>query len=251
MLKIDKDKPRCPNCSGVIPGDDINVANDVAYCRSCNLSHKFSVIIRNAELTDGIDFNRPPPGIQQHLRGSRFFVSASHRSFSGAVGTLGIALFWNGIVSVFVLFAIAATLQHLHVTIPSWFPAPKMNGESMSVGMTIFLWLFLSPFIMIGTGMIAAFFMTLGGRTEVRIDQHEGSVFTGIGPFGRRQHFTASKVADVRIETKQWHNRDGDRRRKTSIVIETHTGNLINFGSMLPEERKRFMAAVLRKTLVR
>jgi hypothetical protein len=251
MLKIDKDKPRCPNCSGVISSNDINVANDVAYCRSCNLSHKFSAVIRNAELMDGIDFNRPPPGIQHHLRGSSSFVSATHRSFPGAVASLGIALFWNGIVSVFVLLAIAATLQHLHVAIPSWFPAPKMNGESMGVGVTIFLWLFLSPFIMIGTGMIAAFFMSLAGRTEVRVDQHEGSVFTGIGPIGRRQHFTASKVADVRLDTKQWHNSNGNRRRKTSIVIETHTGNLINFGSMLSEERKRFMAAVLRKTLVR
>src|ERR1035438_2096743 len=30
--------PTCSRCGKVIPSEDVNVANDVAYCRACNLS---------------------------------------------------------------------------------------------------------------------------------------------------------------------------------------------------------------------
>ena len=60
-----------------------------------------------------------------------------------------------------------------------------------------------------------------------------------------------SHVADVRIEDKQWRDSDGDRQQKTNIVIETKEGKLIRFGSMLSNERRRFLAAILRKFLVR
>jgi 5-methylcytosine-specific restriction endonuclease McrA len=29
--------PTCRKCKQAIPGEDVNVANDVAYCRACNL----------------------------------------------------------------------------------------------------------------------------------------------------------------------------------------------------------------------
>ena len=88
--------------------------------------------------------------------------------------------------------------------------------------MTIFLWLVLSPFILIGMGMITAFLLSLGGRTEVRIEQNQGTVFTGISLIGRRRRFSVSKVSDVRLDSRQWRDSDGDRQRKTSIVIATH-----------------------------
>ena len=79
-------------------------------------------------------------------------------------------------MSIVVLLAIAGTLRNLHVSAPSWFPAPVVNDSSMSVGMTIFLWLFLTPFILIGLAMIGAFLSCLAGRTEVRVGHSEGAV---------------------------------------------------------------------------
>lgn len=81
-------------------------------------------------------------------------IGATHRSIGSAIGLLLFALFWNGIVSVFVLFAIAGTLKQFNIGLPEWFPAPNMNGEPMSLGMVLFLWIFLTPFIAIGLGMI-------------------------------------------------------------------------------------------------
>jgi hypothetical protein len=35
--------PTCSKCGSTIPSEDVNVANDVAYCRACNVSHFSSI----------------------------------------------------------------------------------------------------------------------------------------------------------------------------------------------------------------
>ena len=251
MHQSDSNTPRCSKCGRVIQGDDINVVSDIAYCRSCNLTHKLSALVNNSNLMDGIDFDRPPRGIQYDRMGDKLVLCASLRSIGPAAGALAIALFWNGIVSVFVLIATASTLTHLGIQPPEWFPAPEMEDGPMSLGMTIFMWIFLSPFIAIGATMIGAFFLSAGGKTEIRLDQSEGTVFTGIGPLGFRRRFLTSKVSDVRIDDRQWRDSDGDRQRKVCIAIEMHGGKVIRFGASLSEERRKFVAGVLTKTLIR
>jgi hypothetical protein len=235
----------------VIPSDDVNVANDVAYCRECNLSYQLSALTRDAENDAGVEVNHPPAGAWRRNDGMGTVIGATHRSLGTAIGALAVALFWNGIVSVFVLIAIAGTLRHLHVPVPHWFPAPDMNGGPMSVGMTIFLWIFLTPFIVIGMVMIGTFLSCLAGRTEVQVHNAEGVVFSGIGALGWRRRFDASAVQQVRIDDKQWRDNDGGRQRKACIVIETREGKQIKFGTMLREERRRFVAAAARNTLLR
>lgn len=243
--------PTCPQCGNIIAGDDINVANDVAYCRVCNLAHKFAALMRSADLTEGVDINRPPRGVKYETTGERLTLRISHRSVGAAFGTLAIALFWNGIVSVFVTIAIVSTLSHLDITPPHWFPAPEMNGKPMSVGMTLFLWMFLTPFIAIGLGMIGAFLLTVIGKTEVQIDRNEGSVFTGVGPFGYRRRFLTSQVSSVRIDEARWTSNSGNSQEKIFVVIETREGKSVRFGSMLTGERKKFAAAILYKALTK
>lgn len=245
--------PTCPKCRREIPADDINVSKDVAFCRNCNLAHQLSELNRGAELDAGVDFNRPPAGTWYRKDGLGLSIGASHRSLGMAVGTLAVALFWNGIVSVFVSLALASTLQHFGISQPHWFPAPRMNGSAMGVGMTIFLWLFLTPFIAIGLAMIAAFFSALAGRTEVRLGNSnaEGILFTGIGPVGWRRRFDPRNVKDVRIDDQRWRDSDGDRRRKTQIVMETREGKELKLAGSLPEERRKFLAAALRKALLK
>jgi hypothetical protein len=239
--------PTCSRCGKVIPSEDVSVANDVAYCRTCNVSHKLSELTQAAELETNIEFANPPAGAWYRNEAGGAVIGATHRSLGTAIGALAISLFWNGIVSVFVLLALSSTLRHLGFTLPDWFPAPVMNDSSMSVGMTIFLWIFLSPFILIGLVMIGAFLSALGGRTEVRIRNADGLVFTGIGALGYRRRFDASAVKEVRIEDRQWRDRDGDRQRKTCILIETREGKQIKLGSMLTPERRKFVAGALRK----
>jgi hypothetical protein len=241
--------PICPKCRRVIPESDVNVTNDVAFCRACNSAHKLSHLLASAELEQDIDVSRPPPGAWRQSTGLGATIGATHRALGSAIGALAISLFWNGIVSVFVLCAISGTLYNLHIPVPEWFPAPKMNGTNMSVGMVIFLWIFLTPFIVIGLAMIGAFLSCTGGRTEVRMHHSEGTVFTGIGMLGIRRRFNTQAVKEVRIDDKQWRDSDGGRQSKTHIVIETLEGKLIKFGGMLREDRRKYVAAAVRKAI--
>ena len=240
--------PRCPRCKQVIPSEDINVAGDVAFCRHCDLSHRLSALTSGTVVDEDVDINQPPAGCWFTHEGDVLAVGATHRALGQAFGLLFMSLFWNGIVSVFVTLAVSSTLRHLGLRPPAWFPALK--GASAPVGMTIFLWLFLTPFIAIGLVLLATFLSSLGGRTEIRIEGEQGTLFSGIGPVGFRKRFSSREVKDIRIEENQWVDRSGYSRRRAQAIIETDR-NSIPFGSMLTPQRRRFVAGALKRELVR
>ncbi len=241
--------PKCPRCGKIIPVEDINVAKDVALCRSCNLVSALSSLVSAYALEPDVDLHQPPPGCWHRSTGFGTVVGATHRSLGTALSLLAVALFWNGIVSIFVLVAISSTLHLLHVPVPDWFPAPKMNGETMSVGMTIFIWIFLTPFITIGMIMIAGFISAAGGHTEVRVERGEVAVATGIGPIAWNRRFMAADLKGIRIEERPSRGSDGDIRPKFQIVAELQSGRLIKFGTALREGRLRFLAAAADKLI--
>jgi hypothetical protein len=210
------------------------------------VAYSFSALVRGEEL-DLVNIEQPPQGAWLRASPMGVMVGATHRSIGSAIGVLIFSLFWNGIVSVFVAIAIAGTVYNLDLTLPKWFPAPDMNGSPMSAGMTAFLWLFLTPFIGIGAAMIGAFLSSLAGRTEVRIQQNEGIVFNGIGPLGWRRRFDPRAVKDVRISDHTERDSEGYRQTKGHIIIETNDGKTIKCGSMLSEDRRRFVAAAARR----
>jgi hypothetical protein len=192
-----------------------------------------------------LDLRDPPPGISQMQDTLGTVIIASHRSWGMALGLLAMTLFWNGIVSVFVAVALSGTLHHLGVIPPDWFPAPKMDGKIMGRGELIFLWLFLTPFIAIGTGMVLAFLSTLVGRTEVRIRRDQGSVFVGIGRLGWSRRFVPSEVKRVILVE----HAARDSRGQFEIHIEHANGKRLKFGSLLKEERQVFLIAALKQAL--
>lgn len=238
--------PTCCKCRRVIPGDDINVAKDLAYCRECNLSYRLSDLTFNDNASTNVDLNRPPGGAWYRTDGGGAVIGATNRSFGTAFGMLFFALFWNGIVSVFVVFAIAGTLHNLHVPQPAWFPAPKMNGGEMGPGMVLFLWLFLTPFIGVGLFVASMCLSGLFGRTEVKIEGARGGIFTGVGALGWRRNFDASQVRDVRIN--QTRNSQGNDT--FTILIETREGKQLKLGSLLSNERRQFVLGALRRSLL-
>ncbi|MEW6160069.1 MAG: hypothetical protein AB1813_21780 [Verrucomicrobiota bacterium] len=241
--------PTCPKCSRAIERDDVNVAIDVAYCRPCNISHRLSKLTFSVDLDEGVDPNRPPPGAWRHKQGSGLVIGATHRSIGSAVLLLGFALFWNGILSIFVALALSSTLRLLGLPAPTWFPQPIMNDKTMTVGVTLFLWLFLTPFLIIGAALFLAFLSCLGGRTEIRLNNSEGVIFTGIGPLGYKRRFNRASVSGIRIDEREWRNSDQGGHRRAHIVIEATGRKPIHFGSSLSDERRKFLASLLRREL--
>lgn len=240
--------PSCPKCKRPIPDADVNVATDIAFCRPCNVAHQLSSLVHGVALDTGIDFDKPPEGAWYSSTALGTVVGAIQRSLGTAFATLLFGLFWNGILSDFIFLAVSATLSHFDFNAPSWFPEPKMNGGPIGVGMTIFLWLFLTPFILIGLVMIGAFLSAAGGKTEVRINSLEGVVFSGIGLLGFRRRFRPDQVKDVRIERTRNGNEDSSKR---NILIELHDEKKpLTFGSALREDRMIFVASAVRKALL-
>ena len=103
--------PTCTKCDKVIPSEDINVANDVAYCRACNITYKLSELSDDTVVPVEVDLSRPPNGAWHRRDGMGVVIGASQRSLGTAFGALLFALFWNGIVSVFVAIALGSTLH--------------------------------------------------------------------------------------------------------------------------------------------
>ncbi len=241
--------PTCPRCKRVIPSEDVNVAKDIAFCRNCDLSHSLSALISGNSVDTDVDLSRPPAGTWVQRQGDGLVVGATNRSLGQAFGLLVFALFWNGIVSVFVLLVATATLQHLGLRPPAWFPAAFTKPGHVSVGTTVFLWLFLTPFIAVGMLVFSSALSCLAGRTEIRLQGKEGTLFTGIGPLGFRKRLNSTDVKDVRIEDRTWQDNRGAARHNTQIVIDTGL-KPIRFGSMLTADRRRFLAGALKQELL-
>lgn len=239
--------PACPACRAPIPEDDINVATDVAMCRACNKVHSLAHLRDRVALGD-VSLSAPPQGVHVEDDGSRTVVRTSLRSLPNAAAALAFAVFWNGIVSVFVLVNLAATLKHLGVSLPAWFPAPEVANGSMGLGMSLFLWVFLTPFILVGAAVLAAVALSLAGRCDITLAGDRGEVFTGVGPLGFRKSFTPAEVRRVSVHDRTWRDSDGDARSKREIVLHTDHGET-RFGSMIPQDRMKYTAAALIKVL--
>ena len=195
-------------------------------------------------MDETVDVSRPPGGAWFQRTGMGFVAGATHRSLSTAFGLLFFTTFWNGIVSVFVLLALGATLHHLGLPTPHWFP----KGTALPLPMTIFMWLFLTPFIAIGLLTFGAFLSCLAGRTQISIEGGQGTLFSGVGLLGFRKRFSVSEVKDVRIEEVPSRNTQNSRRR-SQIVLETRD-KPFTFGSMWTDARRQFLAGALKKELL-
>lgn len=254
----------CPVCRKEIDPDDVNVGADVAFCRACNNAAKLSAIAAEfserreatrSQLTgeDGSDdgsipapdLANPPKGCWYHDDGLEARVGATCRSLTGAAFMLFFTLFWNGVVSVFVVINVASTLVHLGVAVPAWFPSPNgSTAPNMPLGMTLFLWLFLTPFILIGAFTAAMALTSLFGHVEVRVCDAKGWVFTGVGPIGWKRRFDVASVRSVALGQTSWKE---NNQSKPVIVIEAD--KTIRFGSMLQGGHRLYLAGVLRKVL--
>lgn len=231
----------CPSCGEQLPAASINITEGVALCPGCNqLSRLSDVVTRHRPVTEVL--SNTPPGCSIDQRGFDTVVRATLRSAAGFIGTLFAALFWNGIVSVFVLIALAGLYTNLIGPLPGWFPAPDL--DNLDTGMTLFLCIFLIPFVAIGTFLIITVLLSMAGKVEVVLRDREGMVRTGIGPLTWRRRFDPTQVHRVRIERTL-----GQKKRQPTEEIVLEADRTIKFGSMLRDDRREWLQTVLQELL--
>ncbi len=158
----------CRSCHAQILADDISLDLALAKCRQCHAVFDF---------TDQVKSEAPPPGKVKRDRGEVPMPSAFRvdESASGltivrtwargpAFFFLFFAGFWNLIVSIFVVAAAGGGFQD------------ESNG-------VWFIWLFLTPFILVGLGTGWAALALLLNRTRIEVRKGELSVKHGPIPW--------------------------------------------------------------------
>jgi len=214
----------CPQCSTTIEPADVNVATDVAFCRSCSKAFSLSSTVADRALSSlglsrtprqPIDISNPPKGAWFHDLGSEFRFGASTRSFM-ALFLVPFMLVWSG-----------GSIGGIY-------------GSQINSGkFDLMLSLFGIPFLLGSIFFWAITLMSIWGKVEITIRGDEGTVFSGVGHIGRRKHFKCSDITIVREELQ--------RTQKSSyheVILEGATR--IKFGSMLNEERRYFIMEVMR-----
>ena len=236
----------CPACDAPITADDINLAEGVALCPDCGKVIRLSELNLSGRANQQI-LAEPPRGCHVEPDGHGVVITASLRSVSGFLVCLALSAFWNGIVSLFASAAIAGLYFNFVGPLPAWIPLPGveegipiMNDAPMGLGMTLFLCLFLTPFIVIGAVLIVVTLLNLAGRIQVVIHPDQSFVSTGIFFVRLKKRFDPNTIQSVGIGQTTWKSND-----EHQPLIELKGKRPVRFGSMLTEERREWLRVIL------
>ena len=144
--------------------------------------------------------------------------------FSWAVlgGTTFAMLFWNGIVSVFVMALFGV--------------APSEKGMEFFSGEWWFLFVFLIPFEVIGIGLFLAWLSALSSpfwRTRWSVGRHEAVCRVGVFGIGRRWWYSLENCREMVMETRDV----GEKEVKISFV-DFQDETLCEIGDLTTGEAK-------------
>ncbi|NLX58108.1 MAG: hypothetical protein GXY74_03360 [Phycisphaerae bacterium] len=211
----------CPTCGGAIVPDDVNVAKDVAFCRTCNEAFSLSGLVDEAKGDfAGVDVHEIPAGVVVENYGSRLTVSASTRN--------GWAFGW-------LIFAIGFGIVAPGVMIGS-----QIKGGTFEIALT----LFAVPFAAVGA---LATYMTLLmtiGRVRIELDADRLEVFTGFASLGRRKSVRLASVTRVYLAASGTRVND---QPVPCIWMDIENDKPLKFGTWLRDDRKRYVGALLQQ----
>lgn len=95
----------CPNCQSAILAEDMNMAKTLAKCRDCHTVFDFEPVLRQPVHKKQEVFM--PPGIDAFATNYELDIEVNWRKTTKTLGFfLFFALFWNGIVFIFVIAAL-------------------------------------------------------------------------------------------------------------------------------------------------
>ncbi len=214
---------KCPLCGANIGMDDVNVATDIALCRSCGKTSAFSMVCGAAELS--LDpLQNIPRGIRMEndLRGGITIIY--HRLSPVLLFLIPFAAFWSG-GSMWGIYGSQFRKGQFDLA-QSLFGLPFLIGTIVLVGVIVFL---------------------LFGKWQITLGDGAGSVFVGVGTLGWTRYFTYNRNSLV---TMRMTSVEVNHRPQKGISIRTDEKDFI-FGTMLKEDAKQFIAAIIAKEVKR
>jgi len=212
---------QCNFCSAAIALNDINVAADVALCRSCGKSMPFSSLA-GIPGEQEVDMSRPPKGIK-----------LEESPFHGKVIT-------HQRRSMIVLFLIPFTLIWSGGSMGMIYGSQIASGEFDPK-----LSLFGLPFLLGTIVLVTIILFSLFGHTKIWFHRGVCHVYTGVGKLGWTRRHPCSKETRVAV---QMSNVRVNNVPKTGIEVRTGDQKLM-FGTMWSDEAKAFVATALKRAM--
>jgi len=211
----------CKYCRAAINVADVNVATDIALCRSCGKTMTFSEIVSLPGIP-AADLQNPPKGvrIEDDLAGARTVI---YKKINPAVWFLiPFAAFWSG-ASMFGIYGRQFSKGVFEPTM-SLFGLPFLFGTVVLLSIIAFL---------------------LFGCWRIRFAQEICEVSAGVGPirWTRRQAYDRTSRVSLQLSNVRVNNVPQE-----VICLETN-GKALKFGSMIRGEAKSYIAAVVRQTV--
>lgn len=203
-----------------IPAVDTDADDDIAFCRSCNYSFSFAELLKKSS-AQGMGILQVPDGAWYRQTGNGFEIGATTRSWIG--------------------FVLVPCLAIWPLLILNFYAKWLKSGTGFSFGFfMVVLILFALPSLL-PTSVIL---MYLAGKVVVSVESGEGRIFTGVGPLGWTRRFKWNSIKRVR---KGWTTYQVNGSHQPLIELERE--KRVRFGSLLKNERREFMMAVLKKKL--
>jgi len=203
----------CPNCASPTLAEDINISDLVAKCHSCNHVFSFSKDISKAPR------DRPeillPPGFEAFRTFSAVDIEISWRQTTKGLGFfIFFALFWNGILSIFVITALVTGAYEML--------------------------LFTSIHSLIGMGLVYYILSILLNKTYVLASKREISIEHRPLrlPFYRNQNISSRDVDQLFIQKYVSSKTNGRPNHAFSVLARMKTGSDVTLvkGLRQPEQ---------------
>jgi hypothetical protein len=213
---------QCSSCGAGIALADVNVANDIALCRSCGKTMAFSDITPIPGAAD-IDLSRPPKGVRikdSPIRGR----SIIYRK-----------------ISPIVFFLIPFTAAWSGFSMTGIYGRQIAKGE-FDPGIS----LFGLPFLIGTIVLVSVILFMLFGRWRFSLNRGLLEVATEIGPIGWTRRLACDKSARVSLRDSAVRHNNVPQKL---IHVECQ-GNSLKFGAIIPEEGKKFIAEAIRRMLM-
>jgi hypothetical protein len=213
----------CPFCKAAIPIADVNVSTDVALCRACGKTSSFSAVAGVGELA-AVDLAQPPRHVKVGLTPDGRSWIIYRRVSPVLLFLVPFTLFWSGL-SMVGIYGTQIHRRHFEL------------AQS----------LFGLPFLLGTCGLLSAIAFMALGRWEITVGNGEGTVFVGVGAIGRRRKFRYTRTSMAGIVDSDRTSKSG-RQRAVGITTD---GEVFKFGTGIPDDSLRFIAASLQQAIAR
>jgi hypothetical protein len=207
----------CPFCHACIPISDVNVATDIALCRTCGRTTTFSVASSASEISlDGP--TEPPRGVRVEdglFAGTRIIY---HRISPTLWFLIPFTAFWSG------------------------FSMTGIYGSQIKDGkFDLEQSLFGIPFAIGTIVLLGSILYLMLGKWVVTLNRGEGTVFVGVGPLGWTRQFSYNRNTLVSLCMT---NTKVNEQPQKGILVRTDEKDFV-FGALVKDDAKRFIAAAI------